>query len=57
MMGTEIFKIDASWPEKLTKTRVQFLLTPTVGEPNAIDFTWYYAGLYLIIQVLSQALP
>ena len=30
MMGTEIFKIDASWAEKLTKTRVQFLLTPTV---------------------------
>ena len=32
MMGTEIFKIDASWAEKLTKTRVQFLLTPTVDE-------------------------
>ena len=32
MMGTEIFKIDASWAEKLTKTRVQFLLTPTVNE-------------------------
>ena len=32
MMGTEIFKIDASWAEKLTKTRVQFLLTPTVGD-------------------------
>ena len=31
-MGTEIFKIDASWAEKLTKTRVQFLLTPTVIE-------------------------
>ena len=30
MMGTEIFKIDASWTEKLTKTRVQFLLRPTV---------------------------
>ena len=30
MMGTEIFKIDASWAEKLTKTRVQFLMTPTV---------------------------
>ena len=30
MMGTEIFKIDASWAEKLTKTRLQFLLTPTV---------------------------
>ena len=29
-MGTEIFKIDASWAEKLTKTRVQFLLAPTV---------------------------
>ena len=30
MMGTEIFKIDAPWAEKLTKTRVQFLMTPTV---------------------------
>ena len=29
-MGTEIFKIDASWAEKLTKTRVSFLMTPTV---------------------------
>ena len=30
LMGTEIFKIDAPWAEKLTKTRVSFLLTPTV---------------------------
>ena len=30
MMGTEILKIDASWAEKLTETRVQFLMTPTV---------------------------
>ena len=30
MMGTEIFKIDASWAEKLTKTRVSFLAAPTV---------------------------
>ena len=30
MIGTEIFKIDASWAEKLTETRVQFLMTPTV---------------------------
>ena len=30
MMGTEIFKIDASWAEKLTKTRVPFLSAPTV---------------------------
>ena len=29
-MGTEIFQIDASWAEKLTKARVQFLLTATV---------------------------
>ena len=31
MMGTEIFKIDAPWAEKLTKTRVSFLMTPTVS--------------------------
>ena len=30
MMGTEIFKIDASWAENLTKTRVPFLMIPTV---------------------------
>ena len=30
MMGTEIFKIDASWADKLTKTRVSFLSAPTV---------------------------
>ena len=30
MMGTEIFKIDASWAEILMKTRVQFLFAPTV---------------------------
>ena len=30
-MGTEIFKIDASWAQKLTKTRVSFLMTPTVN--------------------------
>ena len=30
MMGTEIFKIDASWAEKLRKTRVSFLTAPTV---------------------------
>ena len=29
-MDTEIFQIDAPWAEKLTKMRVQFLLTPTV---------------------------
>ena len=32
-MVIEIFKIDASRAEKLMKTRVQFLLTPTV-EPS-----------------------
>ena len=30
MMGTEIFKINAFWAEKLRKTRVPFLMTPTV---------------------------
>ena len=30
MMGTEIFKIDSSWAENLTKTRVSILMTPTV---------------------------
>ena len=31
MMGTEILKIDAPWAKKLTKTRVQFLVAPTVN--------------------------
>ena len=31
MMGTEIFNIDPSWAQKLTKTRVPFLSAPTVG--------------------------
>ena len=30
IMGTEIFKIDAPWAEELTKTRVSFLMNPTV---------------------------
>ena len=37
MMASEIFKLDASRAEKLTKTRVQFLLTPTVGKTNYND--------------------
>ena len=30
LMATEIFEIDASWAEKLMKTRVSFLTAPTV---------------------------
>ena len=30
MIGTEIFIIDAPWAEKLTKTRVSFLMNPSV---------------------------
>ena len=30
MMGTEVFKIDAPWAEKLRKTRVSFLMNPSV---------------------------
>ena len=30
-MGTEIFKIDAPWAQKLTKMRVPFLMTSTVS--------------------------
>ena len=37
MMGTEIFKIDASWAEKLTKTRVSFLTAPTVNDLDDLD--------------------
>ena len=38
MMGTEIFKIDAPWAEKLTKTRVSFLTAPTVDEHLCLLF-------------------
>ena len=30
IMGSEIFEIDASWAEKLRKTRVPFIMNPTV---------------------------
>ena len=30
LMGTEIYKIDASWAEKLMKTRVSKIMAPTV---------------------------
>ena len=32
MMGTEIFKIDASWAKKLTKMRVSVLMNPSVWD-------------------------
>ena len=35
MMGTEIFKIDASQAEKFTKTSAQILMTPTVLPEDA----------------------
>ena len=41
MMGTDVFNIDASWSEKLTKMSVSFLMTPTVaaalGEEDLSD--------------------
>ena len=39
VMGTEIFKIDASWAAKLTETRVQFLMTPTVDQLSLWDLS------------------
>ena len=35
-MATEIFKIDASWAEKLKKTRVPSLMNPTVFGEGAL---------------------
>ena len=35
MRGTEIFKIDASWAEKLMKTRVSKIIAPTVDKQLA----------------------
>ena len=36
MMGTEIFKIDALWAEILTKTRVSFLMNPSVAVVDVV---------------------
>ena len=35
LMGTEIFKIDAFWAEKLMKTRVSKIIAPTVDKQLA----------------------
>ena len=49
MMGTDIFKIDASWAEKLTKTRVSFVMTPTV-----IDFgLWKKVNSFIVFQIFE----
>ena len=53
MMGTEIFKIDASWAEKLRKTRVSFLMTPTVKEKKIVcetkpDLSLNFIALFVI---------
>ena len=60
MMGTEIFKIDAYWAEKLTKTRVAFLMNPSVMSLNILDnmFTELEGSDRLranIIQPISQS--
>ena len=51
MMDTDIFKIHASWAEKLTKTRVQFLLTPSVVEVFhfGIDIQTQYSSSFMKI--------
>ena len=36
MMGTDIFKIDASSTEKSTKTRVSFLMNPSVDKISTL---------------------
>ena len=58
-MTTEIFKIYASWAEKLTKTRVSFLMTPTVipvsrtekkeKSPRGIRLIMHYFILFVIV--------
>ena len=46
-MGTEIFNIDASWAEKLMKTRVSFLAAPTVVvvEQQGVDKSKVWVSL------------
>ena len=46
-MGTEIIKIDASWAEKLTITRVSFLMTPTVD--RLLRGVWISAQVVLLV--------
>ena len=47
MMGTEIFEIDASWAEKLTETRVQFLMTPTVNIYSSCIYLFYHIYIHI----------
>ena len=64
-MGTEIFKIDAPWAEKLTKTIVSFLLTPTVNTrtiwhtrltntEKLMYVLWYVKALNIFLRFLSH---
>ena len=56
MMGTEIFKIDASWAEKLTKTRVSFLTAPTVFYTKRFIKSNGYDSYYLMLMWLQRIL-
>ena len=49
MMGTEIFKIDAPWSQKLMKMRVPFLMTPTVVKVKA-----FFSVLIMNVVFLSE---
>ena len=56
MMGTEIYKIDASWAEKLTKKRVSILTAPTVSIVLHIPRVTIiiYAYLYVLYLVMHE---
>ena len=54
MMGTEIFKIDASLAEKLMKTRVSFLMTPTVSRREIGTRRNYHQGRAAIRHYANQ---
>ena len=55
MMATEIFNIDASWAEKLMKTRVSFLAAPTVVvvEQQGVDKSKVWVSLISHVHVLT----
>ena len=54
MMGTEIFKIDAPWAEKLRKMRVSFLMNPSVSALSLISCHQVESDLMFVAHVENR---
>ena len=55
-MATEIFKIDASWAEKLSKARVSFLMAPTVSGASRAQGCVIFSNCNLLLLSLLSYL-